>query len=289
MVVINEKRCRACGDCIKICHENCMFLEKEKIRINYEYCSTCTQCIAICPSQTLSWDHSPPLKFSNTSFPAAEQVNELLAQRRTIRLFKDEKPPRTLVEEIVHYGALAPSHHHEFRIMIIDNTELLDLVDKAVYIYNRRIYRILYKSKWIQIILRLLSSSSQYKEYSRARPKLEESMKLGKAYSNPPPVIVLLLGRKDLPLSIESAQYILFNMILYGMTKGIGCRLLVGNQMFLNNNIKLKKRIGIDKKERIYGTLGMGYPSVKFRNKVTGRQFPIQWNGADIMQDMVLS
>jgi len=67
-------------------------------------------------------------------------------------------------------------------------------------------------------------------------------------------------------------------MNLYGMTKGLDGRILVGNQMFLNKDGNLRKNLGIAKNEKIFGMLGMGYPAVKFRNKITGRKFDIQWN-----------
>jgi NAD-dependent dihydropyrimidine dehydrogenase PreA subunit/nitroreductase len=278
MVTIDERKCKGCGDCIKICHEYCMFLEKERIKINYELCSTCGQCIAICSKQALSWNQNPPQKYSVAKFPSAKEVDELLGQRRTIRYFKKEKPPRSLVEEIVNYGILAPSHHHDFRIQIIDEDELLKQIEQTVYKYNQRIYRYLYKPKMVRNIIKLVSSPMQYKEYERARPKLEKSLKIGKAYESLPPFIVLILGRKNFPLSVESAQYILYNINLYGMSQGIGSRILVGNQMFLNNNQKLKKHLGISKKENIYGMLGIGYSAVKYSNKIMGRKFDIQWN-----------
>jgi nitroreductase/NAD-dependent dihydropyrimidine dehydrogenase PreA subunit len=281
MVVIDDIKCKGCGDCVKICHESCMFLEDDRIRINYEYCSTCAQCIAICSKQALSWNGNPSVKFSQEKFPSEEQIDELLGQRRTIRFFKKDKPPRKVVEEIINYGMMAPSHHHEFRIINVDHNHLLEMIDKSVFISSRRIYRFLYKPRIIKNIIHFISSNSIRQEYERARPKLEKTMELGRAYSNIPPIIILIVGRKNLPLSIESAQYILYNMILLGMVKGIGSRLLVGNQMFLNRDRKLKNQLGISKKENIYGTLGIGYPSVKFRNKLSGRKFEIQWNAAN--------
>jgi NAD-dependent dihydropyrimidine dehydrogenase PreA subunit len=278
MISVDEEKCRGCGDCIKICHEYCMYLEGETIRINDELCSTCGQCIAICTRQALGWDQNPPKKYTKKNFPSPDVVDELLGQRRTIRYFEKEKPPRPLIEEVVNYGMLAPSHHHDFRIQIIDEDKLLKLIDRTVYKYNQRIYRLLYKSVLIRWIIKIFSTSRQYREYERATPKLENSLKIERAYASLPPVIIFILGRKNLPLSIESAQYILYNINLYGMTKGLGGRILVGNQMFLNNNNDLKKNLGISEKGKIYGMLGLGFPAVKFRNIIVGRKFNIRWN-----------
>ena len=62
------------------------------------------------------------------------------------------------------------------------------------------------------------------------------------------------------------------------MTKGLGCRILVGNQMFLNKDKTIRKSINLNNKEKIFATIGLGYPDVEFKNKVTGKKIQIQWN-----------
>jgi len=89
---------------------------------------------------------------------------------------------------------------------------------------------------------------------------------------------VMIVGGKRIPLSLESAQYALYNIDLYAQTLGLGCRNLVGNQMFLNRSKSLRKLLKIGKDEKVYGTIAIGYPAIKFKNKVVGKQIPIQWN-----------
>jgi hypothetical protein len=77
---------------------------------------------------------------------------------------------------------------------------------------------------------------------------------------------------------MESAQYALYNIDLYTKTLGLGCRNLVGDQMFLNRSKSLRKLLKIGKDKKIFATIALGYPEVKFKNKVIGRQMLIQWN-----------
>lgn len=91
----------------------------------------------------------------------------------------------------------------------------------------------------------------------------------------------MIIGNKKTPLSLESAQYALYNIDLYAQTKGIACRNLVGNQMILNGNKQFKKSIGLARNEKIYGTIALGYPAVRFRNKVAGKKIWIQWNASE--------
>jgi ferredoxin len=48
--------------------------------------------------------------------------------------------------------------------------------------------------------------------------------------------------------------------------------------MILNRSKAVRSRLQLGKHERIFGTLGLGYPAVRFSNKVRGRALPIQWN-----------
>jgi NAD-dependent dihydropyrimidine dehydrogenase PreA subunit/nitroreductase len=277
MIILDKDKCTGCGLCVEICHEHCMALVNDTVRINYEFCSTCTQCIAICPQQALSWDHVPPVAYDDARLPSPKQLDELFKERRTIRFFKEGKIDRTLLEEIVRYGIYAPTHSFSFRAIVVDEEEIIELVNKVLMRFISRLYNLLYKRKIIHSLIRRLAPAYEA-EYVKAKPKLESALARGHALGSPPVAIVFVVGDKRIPLSEASAQYILYNMNLYAQVKGVGGRNLVGNQMFLNRNKAIWKRLGLEKHERIFGTLGLGYPAVKFRNKVEGKTLPIQWN-----------
>jgi hypothetical protein len=93
-----------------------------------------------------------------------------------------------------------------------------------------------------------------------------------------PAAIVMIIADKRTPLNLESAQSALYNIDLYAQARGLGCRNLVGNQMFLNRSRSFRRIIGLKKHEQIFGTLALGYPAVKFRKKINGRKINIQWN-----------
>jgi nitroreductase/NAD-dependent dihydropyrimidine dehydrogenase PreA subunit len=277
MIVVEKDKCIGCGSCVKICHEHCMALVDDTVRINYEFCSTCTQCIAICPEQALSWDHVPPVAYDETRLPSPEQLKELFKERRTIRFFKKSKMDRTLLEEIVRYGIYAPTHSFNFRAVVVDDEEIIELLDEVLMRFTSRLYNLLYKPKIVYNLIRRMAPAYE-SEYAKVKPKLENALEKGRAFHSPPVALVFVVGDKRIPLSEASAQYALYNMNLYAQVKGVGSRNLVGNQMILNRSKAVRKRLGLEKHERIFGTLGLGYPAVKFRNKVEGRTLSIQWN-----------
>lgn len=277
MIIIDLNKCNACGLCVKICHESCLHLDNDILKVDYKFCSTCTQCISICPKQAITWDNVKPEMFDKSLYPDSQNFGELLMQRRTIRDYTSQKIDKPLLEEIANFAIYAPTHNFNFRTIIIDDDHIINQIDSLIYEFSINIYKWLYKPKIIRLLIKIFSPDREF-EYLKVKPKLENVQKRNRGFKTKPAAIILIIGNRKIPLTLESAQYALYNIDLYAQTKGIACRNLVGNQMILNANRKFKGIIGLDKNEKIFGAITMGYSTIKFRNKVLGKQINIQWN-----------
>jgi nitroreductase len=263
-----------------------MKVENGSLRIDYRYCSTCSQCIAICPEQALSWDGIPPVSFDKTNYPGPDQIDELLGERRTIRDFKKDRIDRELLQKIVSYAGYAPTHNFKLRAIVIDDPEIIQKIDSIIFLFVRRLHQFVYKPKVIHWLVRVFAPKTEF-EFLKAKPKLEKSIERGRAFKTIPAALLMIVGEKQIPLSLESAQYALYNIDLYAQTCGLGCRNLVGNQIILNRSKSLRKLLKIRKDEKIFGTITLGYPAVRFKNKVVGKQIPIQWNAIIAEKNML--
>ena len=278
MIKIELEKCNACRLCIKICHESCLRMENDILTIDYKYCSTCTQCIAVCPQKAITWDNIEAKPFDKSLYPDSSQIAELLMERRTIRDYTNQKIDKLLLGEITSYAIYAPTHNFNLRAIIIDDEQIIKQIDYLIYRFSLNIYKWLYKPKIISSLIKIIAPDREF-EYFKAKPKLENVQKRKSGFKTKPAAIIMIVGDKKVPLSLESAQYALYNIDLYAQSKGIACRNLVGNQMILNKNKKFRRQIGLDKNEKIFGTITMGYSAIKFRNKVYGKHIKIQWNG----------
>jgi len=278
MVVIDKEKCTGCGSCVKICHEHCMSLVNKKVMIDYMACSTCTQCIALCPEKALSWDGVLPVDFDPTCLPSSDQLEELLMERRTVRTFREEPLDRTTLEEIISWGAYAPTHNFHLRCIAIDDPEIIEAFDKAAFQFSKRIYQLVFRPRLIRAVV-ALAPRSMREEFNRALPKLQAAIKRGRGYASKPPALVCVVGDGRVPLSFESAQYVLYNMSLSAQVKSLGCRNLVGNQMIFNRSREIRQLLGLSSHEKIFAIAGFGHPAVRFRNKVIGKSMRVQWNG----------
>jgi Pyruvate/2-oxoacid:ferredoxin oxidoreductase delta subunit/nitroreductase len=275
MIVLDKEKCTGCGQCVKICHEHCMALVDHTVVIDYQYCSTCTQCVAACPQQALTWNGALPIPYDNSRLPSAEQLDELFKQRRTMRFFKEDKIDRPLLEEIVGYGIYALTNNFDLRAIVIDDQEIMAELDRVHVQYTVRLHNLLYRPRIVSLLARMMGVSSAFEQ---ARPKVEAIVENGHSYVSPPAAIIFIVGDKRVPLSVESAQYALANMTYYAQAKGIGSRLWGPGQLFYDRSKTVRKRLGLERREHILGTVLLGYPAVKFRNKVHGKTLPIQWN-----------
>ena len=277
MVIIDQDQCNGCGLCIRICHEHCISWSDDRLIIDRRFCSTCSQCVAVCPRKALRWDQHPPHAFDRTLYPGPEQVRELLMERRTNREHTGKSIERSTLKEIAGMAAYAPTHNFDLRVIIIDDQEILRMIDSVIFRFSIKLYRWVYAPKLMHLLVRTFAPAWEF-EYRKAKPKLEAIRDRNQQFKTLPAAVILIAGDRRVPLSLQSAQYALYNMDLYAQSKGLACRNLVGNQGILNGNREFRKMIGLGRNERIFGTIAMGHPAVRFRNKVAGRSLPVQWN-----------
>jgi nitroreductase/NAD-dependent dihydropyrimidine dehydrogenase PreA subunit len=279
MVIVDKNQCRACGLCARICHERCIVIAGENgnraARIEHALCSTCTQCVAMCPRQALSWDQVPPAPYDKTRLPTPEQLDELFKQRRTIRRFKEERLDRALVEEIVGYGIYAPTNHYHLRAVVVDDPAIMETLDAIMMKHVMWMYNLLYRSNTLFNLIRRITPAVDEK----GKVKMEHGLEKGRAFDTLPAAIVFVVGDRRIMLASESAQYALYNMILYAQSKGIGSRINAAGPLSLDRSRTARKRLGLRNKEHILATVELGIPAVKFRNKVEGKRMEIHWNG----------
>jgi ferredoxin len=99
---------------------------------------------------------------------------------------------------------------HEHCIVVDDS--LLEAMDTAVFRFSHMLYYWIYKNP-ITGSLAKLAGPAMRNEFIKAKPKLEHTLKKGRTHKFHPPVVIFIVGDKKVPLSLESAQYALYNIL----------------------------------------------------------------------------
>jgi hypothetical protein len=116
----------------------------------------------------------------------------------------------------------------------------------------------------------------------KTKVKMEHGLKTGRAFDSLPAALVFVVGDRRIILSEASSQYTLYNMILYAQARGIGSRINGGIPLTLGRSKRARSCLGLQKHEHILAALELGYPAVRFRNKVEGKTLCITWNGREL-------
>ena len=279
MVVIDKEKCVGCGLCVRICHEQCIIPiigNGNKVeKIDHSLCSTCTQCIAACPQQALSWNQAPSQHYDSTRLPSAEQLDELLKQRRTVRHFRKRKIDRALVEEIAGYGVYAPTNNYDMRMLAVDDPEIIKELDTYVMRFIFLFFTLCYRSRLVFNLIRRIAPEISPKN----RVKMKRGLDRGYTYDSLHTTTIFIVGDRRILLSEASAQYAIYNMILSAQVMGIGSRINAALTVTLDRSRRARKRLGLAKHEHILAALELGYPAVKFSNKVEGKTMNLHWYG----------
>ena len=170
-------------------------------------------------------------------------LDETIRSRRTIRKFKDEAPPRELVQKIIETAIWAPSAMNtqpwEFIVLTKNERDKLSKVAAKSFTCLEHRLRELFKEKMVHIV----------SEYFRN-------------FGNAPVIIVVLtdiLKEEVYQIAaIESASAVIQNLSLCAHASGLGTCWMTG-PLWVESDIK--KHLGIGDDKKIVALIAIGYPN----------------------------
>ena len=106
MFQLNKDRCIQCGQCARVCPFTCITLDSgypDMAPKKQRACVKCLHCAAICPTEAiafpgLSCEPMVPWEPGETAFL---QTKNMMLTRRSIRNFKKDPVPRSVIEEVL--------------------------------------------------------------------------------------------------------------------------------------------------------------------------------------------
>ncbi len=143
---IDADLCTGCGQCSLVCPV-LIFVREEGAAVprvvptRAERCFACGQCMAACPTQAvqaggLSYDRD----FGDLpELPAPQAFLDLLASRRSVRLYSEKPVPREALERIAEACSLAPMSFppHRASLTIVTDAAKLEMLEaRAKIMYS---------------------------------------------------------------------------------------------------------------------------------------------------------
>lgn len=117
---VNREKCKRDGVCVQTCPVGIIELKDKDafptlIKDGDQFCIQCGHCVAVCPHQAMDHaviraDQCPPI--NKDLIISAEQAEQFLRTRRSIRVYKDKTADRDLLSRLIRIARYAPSGHN---------------------------------------------------------------------------------------------------------------------------------------------------------------------------------
>lgn len=290
-IEIKTNSCSKCGLCSKICPVRIFIYSKKEIPAiqHTEECVLCGQCLGTCPTNSIShnlFDFQNFIRIQQRKPISEEQALAFLSQRRSLRNYTNEVPPKELLEKISQIAGFAPgSPHHrvgwERNITIVSGHENMKIVTEITSEYMQKMIKLL--NSWMLKIIAKFSEAA--KAGIGAVPSFEIALndyKNGKdSITYNAPVAIFLHAPISSSMPQVDCDAACLQMQLYAEAFGLGScwnGLIQGAAAgdHLRNFTKLSDFLKIPKGHKCYAAFTIGYPAVKLHS-IPERKVDITW------------
>ncbi len=260
MFQLNKDRCIQCGQCARVCPFTCITLDSgypDMAPKKQRACVKCLHCAAICPTEAiafpgLSCEPMVPWEPGETAFL---QTKNMMLTRRSIRNFKKDPVPRSVIEEVLRTSDFAPSARNQQpqSWLVVHKPETVAKVMKLVV-------------EWVEnkhISMEILSElERQNNIVTLDAPHL--LIGIGPRAGKMNPYTDTVIALRDIDLLFHS--------------RGIGTCWAGYLANLINASLELRAYLGIPADLQVYGAMAFGYPDNETYQRLPYKgNPPVQW------------
>ncbi len=273
MVTIEADLCTQCGVCTKRFKNYCIGEVEKRPVIRYDLCNQCQRCISICPQRAIRMNGVEPLRIDGPPGLDPGSLEELMARRRSTKRFRVSPLPWETIRKILHSASYAPNQNKNIEFLVIDDPAMIDAIDGKALEFVKRWHRVLFGFKPLTALISVFTSRPTL---HTIRIKMEYDCRFRKrVVKDNAPVVVLALGDSRVPITAESAQYLMASVILMAEAVGVGSCLMDSLRRTINGSRSLKRALGIGGRYRVLAVLLLGYSDEPVVNIPRGYEVPV--------------
>mgnify|MGYP001822455649 FL=1 len=286
---IDQEVCSKCQLCIKVCpcniiginYKNETFFIEERIPI----CLKCGQCMAVCKTSAIKVDGQsyendlhelPHNKVDHKSFV------DFLANRRSVRNFKDKSVSRELIDQILESIYYAPfgAEPDKMRITVVNDRKRIESSLPHIEKFLDDIV------KWIEnpIASRVIKRRSGTEKYNTVKnhlypiSKLENyKLEFGDRITRDAPAIIIFHAPKNAASHTDNSFIYATYAMLTAHSLGLGATMigLVPNAI---NKVKAVRDIyEIPDENEAISSIIVGYPGIKYKRTISRKEQQIHY------------
>lgn len=279
---LDQEKCDLCGLCQEICGRGIYSESDGKMQYDPEgRCIDCGHCMAVCPVEALvRRDGTVPASVNENFLPTPEALLHFLRSRRSSRRFREEAPPRDVLERLVEAARFAPTgtNKQDVKIVLVTDATLIDTMRQRIMAlygaYERHLASGVKRFFLKTFVDRRLGDPS-------IRAYLKQFMDSWRAGRDPlfhrAPVVALLHTGKVASTPRDDCCLALYHMVLMAERLGLGSCLLGTAEVAFAKERKLNDLVGVERGMPIRAAACFGYPRLRFERLADRRSAAVRW------------
>jgi nitroreductase/NAD-dependent dihydropyrimidine dehydrogenase PreA subunit len=269
---VDPEKCNRDGVCVEECPARIIHLN-DTVAVPFadaefaSYCIACGHCVGVCPTGafTLSWlapDQCPPID-KNIEL-TAEQAEQFLRHRRSIRTFKDQPVERRKLEKLLEMACYAPSakNSQPWHWTVVENPAQVQHLARLVIEYMRGFVAEKPKLAALLAYTRVVAAwDSGYDRVCRRAPHL-----------------IVAHADKNWGFGAEDTALALSYFELYAPVLGLGTCWAGYFYAAVNAYPPLGEALRLPAKHKAFGAMMVGYPKFRYQRLLPRKPPKVSWS-----------
>ena len=266
LLTVDTSKCLHCGICVECCPSCILTLGENGPECHFDRgCMSCGQCVAICPVGALDNKYAPLAEQRPVTMPTLDPKTayEFLRMRRSVRNFKPQAPTDEEIKRLLDVARYAPTagNSQGMYYVVIRDAEKIKAIADAV-------------ANWMEDEV---AAGTENKRYFTTvlRAYRERGQDIIARHA---PCLIFALARRLNITGVSNAEQSWAYAELFAPTIGLGTTIagfiqscgIAGYQPLL-------ELVGVPNKQKIVGTLMVGYPRYKYKRMPERQHLKIEF------------
>jgi nitroreductase/NAD-dependent dihydropyrimidine dehydrogenase PreA subunit len=269
-IEVDQQTCNKDGICSAICPAKLINFTKGEyptpIAEAEELCIRCGHCVAVCPTSSLLHAKLPLddcRKVQPELFLSAEQSEQFLRSRRSIRNYRDKIVPQETLQKLIELARYAPTGHNSQSVewlVLSDRDELTKLVQIV--------------GQWMRWMLANMKEFALSFHIDKALERLEEGEDV---VLRGAPVLVVAHAPKEDHMAQTSCTIALTYLELAATGMELGCCWAGYFNAAVSTFPPMQQALGLPEGHQCCGAMMIGYPKFRYHRMPERKAPSIIW------------